>query len=215
MTDAELTAGVINPSYFLGGELVLDPELARDKHYQARRLDWGLSEGNRNRDHPARQRQDGERAQARLRPSRVRPAGLRDRRVRRRRTDARRCLGRRTPGEGGGDPAASRSLLGLGHAGDAAKGRPLRTRVLRTAEVRRGEIEVVFRELQAEALRRFGVDGGVDIRFAFSADMRYVGQEHTARVELSSAALPVETIEQAFHAALSARLHLRSTGGGD
>jgi N-methylhydantoinase A len=202
VTDAELVAGVINPDYFLGGKLVLDPTRACAS---VRRL--------------------GEAVGASIEETANGIIRLANAKM----TDALKLVSVRRGydprdfvivGFGGGGPMHASALsaeLGAkavvipphpGHfsAWGMLMTQPridlLRTRLLRTGEAEPEEIEGVFRSLQAEALSNCGIVGDAShVRFMLSADMRYVGQEHTARVEISSAATPVAMIEQAFHAA--------------
>ncbi|MDD9879076.1 MAG: hydantoinase/oxoprolinase family protein [Magnetovibrio sp.] len=68
-----------------------------------------------------------------------------------------------------------------------------------------GEIEVIFETLEAETAQIVeNAVPGADIGFSRAADVRYVGQGGTLRIEMPAAATPA-AIESAFLAAYSAR----------
>jgi N-methylhydantoinase A len=202
VTDAQVIAGVINPAYFLGGELRLDPDRARAS---IARLGEHVGAGVEETANGIRRLANAKMAAA-LKLVSVR-----------RGYDPREFV---IVAFGGGGPMhaaalgaelQAKAVLIPPHPGHFSawgmlRTQPrvdvLRTRVVRTADAEPDEIEAVFGELRGEALARFELDAGDDgFRFVLSADMRYVGQEHAARVEIASAALPVDMIERAFHAA--------------
>ncbi|HLB46275.1 MAG TPA: hydantoinase/oxoprolinase family protein [Anaerolineales bacterium] len=71
------------------------------------------------------------------------------------------------------------------------------------------EVKALIEDMKNEARQVFGGEG---LRFEITADMRYLGQEHTVRVPLSMD-LTVEAVAEAFHTAHSRRYRfaLRST----
>lgn len=79
----------------------------------------------------------------------------------------------------------------------------VRTRVYRTHSVTGAEVEANFAELEALAQDRLAEEGEgqESIFFQRKADLRYHGQEHTVSVNVGSNPLSVAQIEQDFHAA--------------
>jgi len=201
VTDAQLVAGVINPDYFLGGRLSLDPVLGREAIAKL---------GDKVEATPE------ETANGVIRLANAKMINALKLVSVRRGYDPRDFV---IVGTGGGGPMHVAALGAELHAKAVVIPRSpghfsawgmlmtqprvdiLRTWVLRPGDTAPGEIEAVFRALEAEALARFQVQDGEHVRFVLSADMRYVGQEHTARVEIASAGMPVGEIEKGFHAA--------------
>jgi N-methylhydantoinase A len=77
----------------------------------------------------------------------------------------------------------------------------VQTRILRVDETPSEEIDAIFVHLQAEAVDRFAAEGLSERRLIHvcAIDMRYVGQEHTVRVPVTSLPVDLGAVESAFH----------------
>jgi N-methylhydantoinase A len=210
VTDANLLAGRINPAYFLGGEIAVDVEAARQA---TRRIaePFGLSE-----------------AEAALGIIRLANANM-DNLLRlvslRRGFDPREFA--LVAFGGGGSMHATALARGLrlgkvivpvapGHF--SAWGMLMtdlrtdlvRTLIRRTDRIDGSEVAAILDELETAAIDNFaneGIDPGRVVTQRF-ADMRYLGQEHAVKVPLPGGELGAESlreIEERFHA-----LHERS-----
>jgi N-methylhydantoinase A len=82
----------------------------------------------------------------------------------------------------------------------------IRTKLVRLADTDPASVGAVFDEITAEAINEFQRDGVETERLVFQrfGDMRYLGQEHSVKVEFPSGLVDAAAIEQAigrFHAA--------------
>lgn len=76
----------------------------------------------------------------------------------------------------------------------------IQTRIMRSSAVDASEIDALFEGLEREAVEELGREPGVGaVSFARSVDMRYDGQEHAVRVPASPGE-SVESIVESFHA---------------
>lgn len=202
VTDAELVAGVLNPDYFLGGQLQVEPQLAVEAFERlGRRL--GVT---------GREAANGV---VRLANAKMISA-LRLVTVQRG-YDPRGFVLIACGGGGAMHAAALGAELQVkkvvippfpgyfsawGMLVTDARVDLVRTRICRTNEVN-GEIEEVFTELEREAADELaeGAAGPAGrLRFERHLEMRYVGQEHTVVASVTDAT-SVADIEGAFHRA--------------
>jgi N-methylhydantoinase A len=202
-TDANLIAGRINPAYFLGGELPVDPAAAR-RAMRGVAEHFGLIED-----------------EAALGVIRLANANM-DNLLRlvsvRRGYDPRDFT--LVAFGGGGSMHASALARGLrigrvvvpvapGHFSALGmlmtdlRTDVVRTAIVRTDRIRPEELDDTMRELEATALERLRAEGIDPARTAVErqADMRYLGQEHTVQVPLPAGPLAgaLPEIEARFH----------------
>ncbi|NJK82027.1 MAG: hydantoinase/oxoprolinase family protein [Chloroflexaceae bacterium] len=202
VTDAKLITGVINPHNFLGGEIALDIDLARQAYQPiAERLGVSIEEA----------------ANGIIRLADHHMINALKLISVRRGYDPRDFV---LIASGGGGPmhaaALARELLfkqvvippypGHFSAWSMLMIKPrvdlLRTSVHNTRAVDAATIQAVYAELQAEALARFADAPVEQLIWQRSADMRYYGQEHTVKVPLpAGASCDIAEIERTFHAA--------------
>jgi N-methylhydantoinase A len=203
VTDAKLIAGVINPHYFLGGELPIYPELARQA------LQPVADRVNTTVEHAANgiiRMANANMTEALKLISVQRGYDPRD-------------FALVAFGGGGAMHAAAlaqelhmKKVVIPPHPGHFSAWGMLvtqpridlvRTRVYRTGELDPAEITANFAALASELQARFNQDGeaGQAIIFQYTADLRYHGQEHTVSVPVSAKAPDIAQIEQDFHAA--------------
>lgn len=203
VTDAKLVAGVINPAYFLGGQLTVYPDLARQALKQvAGRLDTTV-------EHAANGiiRMVNAHMTEALKLISVQ-----------RGYDPRDFILVAFGGGGAMHAAALAQELRMkkviippypGHfsAWGMLVTQPridvVRTRVYRTSAITVAEVAANFAELETEVRSRFAQDGDEAgaIRFQRQADLRYHGQEHTVSVPVGADRLTVAQIEADFHIA--------------
>ena len=200
VTDAKLTAGVLDPHYFLGGRVQLHPELSE----QALRLLGG--------------------------PLGLEPSALANGIIRlvnasmisalklvsvRRGYDPRDFV---LIAAGGGGPMHAAALAaelqvkrvvvppysGVFSAWGMVLSEPradaAQTRLLPLADTTVGELEGVFEALEQEVATTLAAQGIGQVRVERSADMRYRGQEHAVRVPLAACLVSADRIAQGFHA---------------
>ena len=203
VTDAKLIAGVINPTYFLGGKLSVYPELARRAMQPiAERLGTTVEQA----------------ANGIIRMVNANMTEALKLVSVRRGYDPRDFVLVAFGGGGAMHAAALAQELHMkkviippypGHfsAWGMLVTQPrldlVRTRVYRTSAVSAAEVEANFAQLEAAAQARLAEDGatGDQLLFQRKADFRYHGQEHTVSVLVEANPLNVAKIEQDFHAA--------------
>ncbi|MFN8457207.1 MAG: hydantoinase/oxoprolinase family protein [Anaerolineae bacterium] len=203
VTDAKLIAGVINPTYFLGGKLSVYPDLARQAMQPiADRLGTTVEQA----------------ANGIIRMVNASMTEALKLVSVRRGYDPRDFVLVAFGGGGAMHAAALAQELHMkkviippypGHfsAWGMLVTQPrldlVRTRVYRTHSVTGAEVEANFAELEALAQTRLAEEGEDQgsIFFQRKADLRYHGQEHTVSVNVGSNPLSVTQIEQDFHMA--------------
>jgi N-methylhydantoinase A len=202
VTDAKLAAGVLDPDFFLGGRLRLDPELARDA---LRRLGDGLGLA------PA------ELANGIIRLVNANMISALKLVSVRRGHDPRDFVLVAAGGGGAMHAAALGAELQVKrvvvppHAGvfsawgmglAEARADAARTRVLEVSTSTAQELDAVFGQLVREVTEALVAEGGDagSARHERSADMRYRGQEHAVRVPIAPGPVSVVAVEADFHA---------------
>lgn len=207
VTDANVLAGRINPDYFLGGEIKLDVERARQAMQPiADAFDMSVEE-------------------ATMGVIRLADANMINalKLVSIRRGHDPRDFALVAFGGGGAMHAAAlmrelhvkKVIVPMEPAVFSALGMLvtdlrrdyLRTRITRTDMVGPAEVEAIYRKMEEQAERDLTVDhvAREDMDFQRYADMRYKGQEHTVKVELPRGEITAEMlpeIDERFH-----RLH--------
>ena len=180
VTDANVVLGRLNPNYFLGGEIGLDVEGARQRDRGAlREAARPRRHRGGERDRRDRERGDGQRAPPDLRPARLRPARLHALRLRRRGSRARERARPRRRDADAAHPPQPRDLLRHRPPhdrpearrrgdGDATPRRPGRRRG--RGDVRRARGNGPGRA----GSRRASADDAMS--FVRKIDLRYVGQ---------------------------------------
>ncbi len=118
VTDANLIAGRINPNYFLGGEIAVSVDLAKQAMQKIADALGRLSRGSGARGYPDRKRQHDQRPEAGFGPSWLRPARFHNDGLRWRWRHACCRTGHRASRRHGHHSPGSGSLLCLGHAND-------------------------------------------------------------------------------------------------
>jgi N-methylhydantoinase A len=201
VTDAKLTAGVLDPDYFLGGRLRLHRGLAVEALATLARLVGldvaGLANGI-------------------IRLVNANMIGALKLISVRRGHDPRDFV---LVAAGGGGPMHAAALgaalqvkrvvvpphsgvfSAWGMATSEARHDAAQTRVLALAPDSRTEIAGVLESLEREVTDMLAADGAAarSTRLERSADMRYRGQEHTVRVPIARGAVRVDAIEADFH----------------
>ena len=200
VTDAKLTAGVLDPDYFLGGEVSVSTELAES----------ALTRLGQELGHDARGLANG--IVRLLNANMINALKL---------VSVRRGYDPRDfvlVAAGGGGPMHAGALAaelrvkrvvippfsGVFSAWGMCLTDPridvIQTRIMRSSAVDASEIDALFEGLEREAAEELGREPGVGaVSFARSVDMRYDGQEHAVRVSASPGE-SVESIVESFHA---------------
>ena len=202
VTDAKLSAGVLDPEYFLGGQVRLQPRLAEEALRQLGEP-LGLA--------------PGELANGIIRLVNANMISALKLVSVRRGYDPRDFV---LVAAGGGGPMHAAALgaelqvkrivippysgvfSAWGMALAEARADAARTRVVALAQAFETGLGALFGELEAEALGAL-VAQGIDreaVRCERAADMRYRGQEHAVRVPIPAGATRAAEIEAAFHA---------------
>jgi len=188
VTDASVVLGYLNPKYFAGGDMTIDPAAAQDAVAKmAKRLELAppaLAAGIH--------RIVNDRMADEVRLVSVRK-GYDPRQF------ALVCLGGAGPVHGGRIaprlsipsmlvPATPGVLAAFGLLVSPAEQEQVRAFGARSDEARMGDMAGLFAELNAAGLARMEQDGvpAADIRTTRSADVRYVGQSYELEVELAS-----------------------------
>ena len=202
VTDAKLVAGVLDPNFFLGGRIRLDPALARGA-LEALGEPLGLT--------PSALANGIIRLVNASMISALKLVSVR------RGYDPRDFV---LVAAGGGGPMHAAALgaelqvkrvlvpplsgvfSAFGMIAAEERVDLVRTRIVRTSEVAGDEVAELFRSLELEATAELLREGGGPdlLRCERSADMRYRGQEHAVRVPVSSGLVSIEGLEHDFHA---------------
>ena len=186
VTDANLVLGRINAERFLNGAMKLDVQGVRARHRaEALRADPARREGGGARHRADRRRRDVARGARGVGQEGRRSARDRDDRVRRRGPAA---CGRHRQGDlhsEGHHPEAAGHVLGARHA-DGVVAAGFRAHAVWPARLARRQAgrsacSPNWRDAGQAQLARDGIDAKT-ADFAYLADLRYVGQEHTIAI---------------------------------